>query len=150
MTIRSWARNLFARTPRTVRKAAARCRPQLEALEDRLAPATAVTGAAALTSLSTATLHGTVNPGGSTATARFQFSTDPAFSPTLASTLGSGFNGPQGVAVDGAGDVFVADLKNNAVKEIKTDGTIVTLGSGFSAPFGVAVNAVGDVFVADT
>jgi hypothetical protein len=40
MTTRSWIRKLFARTPRTVRKAPARCRPALEALEDRLAPAT--------------------------------------------------------------------------------------------------------------
>jgi hypothetical protein len=39
MTSRSWLRRLFARTPRTVRKAPARFRPRLEALEDRLAPA---------------------------------------------------------------------------------------------------------------
>jgi hypothetical protein len=39
MTIRSWTRKLFARTPRTARKAPDRCRPRLEALEDRLAPA---------------------------------------------------------------------------------------------------------------
>jgi hypothetical protein len=40
MTTRSWIRNLFARTPRTVRKEPARFRPRLEMLEDRLAPAT--------------------------------------------------------------------------------------------------------------
>jgi hypothetical protein len=39
MTSRSWARRLFARTPRTIRTARARFRPGLEALEDRLAPA---------------------------------------------------------------------------------------------------------------
>jgi sugar lactone lactonase YvrE len=39
MITRSWIRNLFARTPRTARKAPARCRPRLEFLEDRLAPA---------------------------------------------------------------------------------------------------------------
>ena len=33
-------------------------------------------------------------------------------------TLGSGFNGPSGVAVDPKGDVFVADTKNGAVKEM--------------------------------
>src|SRR5262249_12106234 len=38
MTARTWIRNLFARTPRTIRKASARCRPRLEALEDRLTP----------------------------------------------------------------------------------------------------------------
>src|SRR6266542_763268 len=36
MASRSWIRKLFAsRTPRTLRKAPARCRPSLEALEDR-------------------------------------------------------------------------------------------------------------------
>ena len=35
MITRSWIRRLFARTPRTARKAPARFRPRLEALEDR-------------------------------------------------------------------------------------------------------------------
>jgi hypothetical protein len=39
MTTRTWIRRLFARTPRTIRKAPARYRPRLEALEGRLAPA---------------------------------------------------------------------------------------------------------------
>src|SRR5262245_61607766 len=39
MTSRSWIRKLFARPPRPARKAPARCRPAVEALEDRLAPA---------------------------------------------------------------------------------------------------------------
>ena len=61
-----------------------------------------------------ATLNGTVNPEGSPATALFQYSTDPTFTPTVATTIGSGFNSPGGVAVDAAGDVFVADWGNNA------------------------------------
>jgi hypothetical protein len=40
MATRSWIRKLFARKPRTIRKAAARCRPALEALEDRTVPST--------------------------------------------------------------------------------------------------------------
>ena len=35
MTPRSWIRQLSARTPRAARKAPARCRPAVEALEDR-------------------------------------------------------------------------------------------------------------------
>jgi large repetitive protein len=76
----------------------------------------------------------------------------PATSPTVL-TLGSGFNGPGGVAVDGNGNVFVADTYNNAVKEILAAGgytTVNILGSGFKSPFGVAVDASGDVFVADS
>ncbi|MGB6688859.1 MAG: MBG domain-containing protein [Terracidiphilus sp.] len=77
-------------------------------------------------------------------------------SPTIR-TLGSGFNAPEGVAVDGSGNVFVADTYNNAVKEmlavngsVPTTPTINTLGSGFSQPAGVAVDGSGDVFVADS
>src|SRR5262245_33985791 len=38
MTVRSWIRRLFARTPHPIRKAPARFRPRLEALEDRVTP----------------------------------------------------------------------------------------------------------------
>ena len=67
--------------------------------------------------------------------------------------LGSRFGGTAGVSVDGNGNVFVADLNNNAVKEIlAADGyaTIKTLGSGFNTPEGVAVDGRGNVFVADS
>jgi hypothetical protein len=81
---------------------------------------------------------------------------------TALSTVGSGFSGPQGVAVDGAGDVFVADSGNSSVYEIEagTGGnpagvvssasTVAMVGSGFSSPIGVAVDGAGDVFVADS
>jgi sugar lactone lactonase YvrE len=79
-----------------------------------------------------------------------------AFNPSNIATLGSGFSLPCGVAVDAAGDVFVADTLHNAVKEIlavngsiPANPTINTLGSGFNQPFGVVVDAAGDVFVAD-
>jgi sugar lactone lactonase YvrE len=72
-------------------------------------------------------------------------------------TLGSGFSSPQGVAVDGNGNVFVTDSSSGAVKEIvavngriPASPTIRTLGSGFSYPTGVAVDASGNVFVSDT
>ena len=63
--------------------------------------------------------------------------------------IGSGFSYPFGVAVDAAGDVFVANTGNNAVKEVLPNGTITPIGSGFSTPEGVAVDAAGDVFVAN-
>ncbi|MGA7886700.1 MAG: hypothetical protein WCA44_13230, partial [Acidobacteriaceae bacterium] len=67
--------------------------------------------------------------------------------------LGSGLDNPHGVAVDGSGNVFVADTGNNAVKEILAAGgyaTVDTLASGFSRPSGLAVDRSGNVFVADT
>ena len=74
-------------------------------------------------------------------------------------------NGPAGVAVDGMGNVFVADTGNNTIRKIATNGVVSTLaglagtaghvdGVGtnaqFNGPAGVAVDAAGNVFVADT
>jgi len=75
------------------------------------------------------------------------------FSPGTQTTLGSGFANPFGLAVDGAGNVFVADTNNNAVKEILAAGgytAVSTLGSGFNGPQGVAVDGGGNVFVTDS
>ena len=69
-------------------------------------------------------------------------------------TLGGGFNNPAGVAVDASGNVYVADIENNAVYEVPPGCTSVscvkTLGGGFNGPQGVAVDASGNVYVADT
>jgi hypothetical protein len=98
-----------------------------------------------------ATLSASVNPDGQSTTVGFQYSTDPAFTPTVQANVGSGFSTPYGVAVDAAGDVFVADTFNNAVKEYSPAGTFLgSVGSGFNRPYGVAVDGAGDVFVADT
>ncbi len=72
-------------------------------------------------------------------------------------TFGSGaFYEPQGIAVDGSGNLFVADTGDNKVKEIlAVDGsippspTIIELGSGFFRPTNVAVDSSGNVYVAD-
>jgi streptogramin lyase len=78
-----------------------------------------------------------------------------SFLPGSQSTLGSDFNHPTGLAVDGSGNVFVADEFDNQIKEILATGGYVTvnrLGSGsyFNLPFGVALDAGGNVFVADS
>jgi hypothetical protein len=80
----------------------------------------------------------------------------PGIGYTTVNTVGSGISYPAGVAVDGSGNVFVADNGNNAVKEIVAVGGVVsssstvnTVGSGFSNPEGVAVDGSGNVFVAD-
>ena len=79
-----------------------------------------------------------------------------AYSPAVASVLGSGFSMPLGVAVDGSGNAYVADGGTNAVYQIEAVGgvipsspTIRTLSSSFSAPYGVAVDGSGNVYVAD-
>jgi len=74
-------------------------------------------------------------------------------------------NGPAGITVDGAGNVFVADTGNNVIRKIASNGVVSTLaglvgaagradGNGtnaqFNGPTGVAVDAAGNVYVADT
>jgi sugar lactone lactonase YvrE len=66
---------------------------------------------------------------------------------------GARFTGPYGVAVDGAGILYVTDRGNGAVRKIAPQGTnwvVSTIATGFSAPGGCAVDASGNIFVADT
>jgi gliding motility-associated-like protein len=69
---------------------------------------------------------------------------------SAAVSKGSGFNNPMGVAVDNAGNIYVADYANSLVKKIPVGGGApVNIGSGFNSPTGVAVDASGNVYVAD-
>jgi sugar lactone lactonase YvrE len=73
-----------------------------------------------------------------------------AFGPGIQTAVGSGLNGPSGVAVDEAGDVFIADTNNNrVVKVLAGGGAQTTVGSGLSFPSAAAVDGAGDVFIAD-
>src|SRR5439155_24799437 len=63
---------------------------------------------------------------------------------------------PSGVATDGSGSVYVADLFNNRIQKFYSRVTFLTpwgcFGSGtgqFSVPFGVATDGSGNVYVAD-
>jgi DNA-binding beta-propeller fold protein YncE len=76
-------------------------------------------------------------------------------------------NDPQGVAIDGAGDLFIADTFNNAIREVTPAGIITTVvntstqpggetsgtatASRLNTPYGVAVDpSTGDLYIADT
>ncbi len=76
------------------------------------------------------------------------------------------FNGPSGLALDAAGNLYVADTTNSAIRKIAANGTITTVagngpagynGDGIAAtaaalndPQGVAVDAAGNLYIADT
>jgi streptogramin lyase len=82
--------------------------------------------------------------------------------PATSATL----DAPTGLAEDAAGDLFIADTADNAVREVTPSGTIrLVAGKGTEGdsgdggpatsaeldnPQGVAVDAGGDVFIADT
>ncbi len=74
------------------------------------------------------------------------------------------FHTPSALAFDHAGNLYVADTGNHAIRKIAPDGTVTTLagnGTGgdadglgraasFNGPVGIAVDAAGIVYVADT
>lgn len=79
--------------------------------------------------------------------------------------LSAQLNGPQGVAVDSAGNLYIADTANNRVRQVTPGGAISTIAgnglAGFAAdgvqstntqmgnPTGVAVDTFGNLYIAD-
>jgi len=74
-----------------------------------------------------------------------------------AGTEDGAFNGPQGVAVDRDGSIYVADTRNSRIQKFLPDGTFLfslgEAGTGagqFSFPQAVAIHPDGELYVADT
>ncbi|MFF8868394.1 NHL repeat-containing protein [Streptomyces sp. NPDC015139] len=78
---------------------------------------------------------------------------------------GTRLNTPFGVAVDGAGNLYIADRSNHRVRKVTPDGTITTVAgngqagfvsdggpaaaTGLNTPYGMAVDAAGNLYIAD-
>ena len=108
------------------------------------------------------------------------FAHPPSGTPTTTSTVSKGYSGdggpataaqlnqPGGLAVDGPGNLYIADTSNCAVRKVTTAGIISTVagqgpsncgfageaapasGSRLNNPTSVAVDSAGNVFIADT
>ena len=82
-----------------------------------------------------------------------------ASAPNASSANGS-FNSPQGVAVDGSGNIYVTDTNNNRIQKFDSQGNFMTYfgasapnsssaNDSFYLPYGIAVDGSGHVYVAD-
>jgi sugar lactone lactonase YvrE len=90
----------------------------------------------------------------------------PGFAGDGGRAIDAQLNGPCGVAVDGAGNLYIADTRNERVRRVTTSGIINTVAgdgtNGFAGdggpatsaqldlPIGVAVDGAGDLFIADS
>ncbi len=71
-------------------------------------------------------------------------------SPGIQSTIDSGLKTPSQIAVDAAGNTYVADPGFSAVQMFAAGSSTATnVGTGLTSPTGVAVDGAGDVFIAD-
>ena len=89
-----------------------------------------------------------------------------AYSGDGAAATNASLSGPRGVAVDAAGNLFIADFFNHCIRKVGTNGVITTVAGngsgGYSGdngaatnaslyyPVGVAVDATGNLFIADS
>jgi sugar lactone lactonase YvrE len=63
-------------------------------------------------------------------------------------SFGSGYSGPQDVAIDPSGNVYVTNLSNSTVRKFTSAGTFVsTWGTGLNQPYDISFDAAGNAYI---
>lgn len=127
------------------------------------APGVTTTAATGITR-SAATLNASVDPQGSATTVTFEYSTDPNLDgPLKVEPAGSVISDPQGMAVDGEGNLYIADRGAHRIFKRTPEGAMIFFaGDGtpgfadgpgntarFDHPSDIAVDVAGNLYVAD-
>jgi len=76
----------------------------------------------------------------------------PVGASSVTTLVSTGLNHPSGIAVDSAGNLYIADSGNNAIKELAVGSQTLTtiLASGLNSPQGITIDSAGNLYVADT
>jgi streptogramin lyase len=121
-------------------------------------------GLSAPTNTIDAMLDIVLNPGHNVSTLYNLVTGVVPFEPTLAAApndwtvainyVGGGLNRPQSIAVDGSGDVWVANNGANSISEFSSSGKAISgsagyTGGGLALPWGIAIDTTGNVWVTD-
>jgi sugar lactone lactonase YvrE len=70
-------------------------------------------------------------------------------SPTPGPATSSDLQAPVGVAVDSAGNLYIADADNYGVERVTPTGTLSVVAAGGGLPIGVAVDSAGNLYISD-
>jgi gliding motility-associated-like protein len=106
-----------------------------------------------------------INPSGIISTCAGNFALGAGYSGNGGQATAAQMNSPNGIALDGAGNIYSAESGNNCIRKIIPSGIISTVAgntiAGFSgdggqataaemnASLGVAVNSAGDIYISD-
>jgi len=148
-------------------------------------PPIIIAGATNLTVTNGGTIYISVNATGPSLSYQWQFDGTNLPADMIDTAVGNGSSGysgdgglasgaqlhnPQGVAMDAGGNLYIADANNNVIREVTTNGIIITVAGNYgdggeysgdggpatstntalNYPVGVAVDAAGDLFIADS